>query len=161
MYLCLFAPFCSVSTTFRHPVPSSDDPAGSAEGQLSEFPPPSDSERHIYSRESQPNLTRVEKVLSALLVCGCCARIGQCAMADARAFMDGLRRRARRSHGPQACRPYSQYSCCISPRSSLSKKDITAPTARFPSTSRHDQMSRSLVLTTTTLSTRERGCSAG
>lgn len=70
MYAYVSARSCSVSTTFRHPVPSSDDPAGSAEGQLSEFPPPADSERHIYSRESQPNLTRVEKVLCALLV-GC------------------------------------------------------------------------------------------
>ena len=66
----------STSTTFRHPEPEDEREGelhpkadqGFSEGDEPPFDP-QNPDRHIYSRYSQPVLTRTEKVLSALLVC--------------------------------------------------------------------------------------------
>ncbi|GAA6006927.1 hypothetical protein JCM10207_009142 [Rhodosporidiobolus poonsookiae] len=57
------APYISTSTTFRHP---SLEQIAAANPPL-EVTDPYSPERHIYSRETQPTVTRVEHVLSALL----------------------------------------------------------------------------------------------
>lgn len=76
----------STSTTFRHPVPSAattkafteqkqgelynDKPEGYTGTEGDDAPPydPQHPDRHIYSRYTQPVMTRTEKVLSAVLV---------------------------------------------------------------------------------------------
>ncbi|ORY85385.1 Cys/Met metabolism PLP-dependent enzyme-domain-containing protein [Leucosporidium creatinivorum] len=59
------APNISLSTTFRHPSP--DEIAAQKPGHYTSEWDPSEPSRDIYSRYTQPTLTRSEKVLSSLI----------------------------------------------------------------------------------------------